>query len=131
MFVVTQSPNAIAAAFAGLYNISPPPYVIPLPNLSKMDTLQDGSFCDSVLIAGKPVAVMSGKTGKSEGDMVSSAAGVVSGKQQAGAEATHGSQNVFAAGKPVLHVGSLMMMNERNMLGSFLSPSQMTVDVAK
>jgi hypothetical protein len=131
MLVVTQSANAIAATFTGLYNIPFVPAPVPLPNISKMDDLKEGSFCDTVQIANKPVAVMNGCTSRSMGDDAPKAAGVVSGKQQSGAEATRGSQSVFARGKPVLHIGSPMMMNERNMVGTFLAPSQFTVTVAK
>lgn len=131
MFVVTQSSTAIAATFTGIYNIPLVPVPVPLPNISKMDALKKGSFCDTVLISDKPVAVMSGCTSHSMGDDVPKAAGVVSGKQRSGAEATRGSQSVFAGGKPVLHIGSPMLMNERNMVGTFLAPSQFTVDVAK
>jgi hypothetical protein len=129
MFVITQSSKAIAATFTGLYNIPFVPAPVPLPNLSKMDDLKDGSFCETVQIEHKPVAVMNGRTGRSMGDDVPKAAGVVSGKQQSGAEATRGSQRVFADGKPLLHIGSPMMMNERNMVGTFLTPSQFTVSV--
>lgn len=131
MFVITQSSRAIAATFTGLYKMPFVPVSMPLPNLSKMDDLKKDSFCDTVQIERKPVAVMKGCTGRSMGDDVPKAAGVVSGKQQSGAEATRGSQRVFAKGRPLLHIGSPMMMNERNMVGTFLTPSQFTVTVAK
>lgn len=130
MLVITKSSSAVAASFTGIYSIPPLPVRVPLPNMAKMVDLEGGSYCESVQIQKVPVAVMGGNTSKSTGDEVPQAAGVVSGKQSSGAQATQGSKRVFAGGKPLLHIGSPMMMNEKNAQGVFLAPSQVTVDVA-
>ena len=113
----------------------PAPFVpVPYPNIA-MCTQADGGSCSSkILIGGKKTIVKGSEITMSSGDEGGTAGGgMVSSKFKGPAQYKKGSSKVFAEGKAICHLTSIVGQNggsnANNPAGTQVAPSQTDVTV--
>jgi hypothetical protein len=107
------------------------PVPVPYPNLAQLAAAE--GFVPTVLVANKPVLVVSSKVSMSQGDEAGVAGGVVSGTQLGPVSFRQPSSKVSAGGKKVVFVTGATAHNGQNPnapVGLQSVPSQMKVLVS-
>jgi hypothetical protein len=136
MFPATTNGGGMCFAFPDVCKTPSPagPVPIPYPNITQCTTINGSTASSKVKILNKKTATVQTETTISSGDEPGVAGGVISNKNMAGGKFTLGSSKVFAEGKCIAHLISMIGQNDPSVsnmpAGMQIVPSQMKVIVS-